>query len=118
MVGNALSVKLMLATQSDRLRSFYFLQADTAHFWKEITRRTENRLNAFIGECTIETRKILYSAGRGDPELREHRLYKYVLPKWNSKISPLGRMSLDLPNAKVNFEPNIEFFKIATLLDQ
>ena len=52
------------------------------------------------------------------PELREHRLYKYVLPKWNSKINPLGRMSLDLPNAKVNFEPNIDFFKIATLLDQ
>ena len=86
--------------------------------WKEITRRTENRLNAFIGECTIEIRKILYSAGRGDPELREHRLNKYVLPKWNSKISPLGKISLDLSNDRANFEPNIEFFKIATLLEQ
>ena len=87
----------------------------TAKIWREITSRVRDRIDAFVGECTRQTRFIRYRAGRGKPHLKEYRLRKYVIKEWNAKVQPLG--TLTLTDIGVKFTPIIDWDTIASRLD-
>ena len=108
------------------LKKFYWIEYTSCKYgdstifktpgkiWREITNRVQTRIEAFVGECTRQTRFIRYRAGRGKPHLKEYRLRKYVIKEWNAKVQPLG--TLTLTDTGVHFAPVVDWENIASRL--